>query len=98
MTIYKPLTQKRKFAISEWEDLIITAGGFLAADKIAWCLADYKWIRGKWKCTDPGQDTILEATNKTREIVPLLHLKENEAMLMLGMYIAWDGNNKFQVI
>ena len=69
----------------------------MAPDKSAWYLVDYEWIQGKWKCTNPVQDKILEATNKTREVVPLCYIKTNEAMYMLGMYIAPDGNNKYQV-
>ena len=39
----------------------------------------------------------MEATNKTRKIIPLQYLKANEAMFILGMYPAPDGNNKDQV-
>ena len=57
--------------ISEWGDLITTIGGCLAPDKRVWYLVDYKWRRGKWKCTKLGQDKIMMDTNETREIVPL---------------------------
>ena len=53
--------------------------------------------RGKWKCTNIGQDKILEDTNKTREKFPLRYLQTNEAMFMLGMYLALYGNNKDKV-
>ena len=43
---------------------------------------------------DLKQDKILEDTNKTRENSPLHYLKANETMFILGMYIAWDDNNK----
>ena len=43
-----------QLAISEMEDLISIAGGYLAPDKIAWYLVDYEWIQGKWKCTNLG--------------------------------------------
>ena len=69
----------------------------MAPDKILWYLVDYEWIQQKRKCTNPGQDKILETTSKTREIIPLQYLKANEAMFMLGMYIAPYGNNKDQV-
>ena len=46
---------------------------------------------------NPGQDKHLEATNKTREIVPLQYLKSNKAMLIMGMYPATYGNKKDQV-
>ena len=57
--------------ISEWEDLIRITGGIPAPDKRVWYLVDYKWRRGKWKCTKLGQDKIMMDTNETREIVPL---------------------------
>ena len=43
------------------------------------------------------QDKVLEATNKEGEIVPLQYLHENEAMSMLGMYLAPDESNKDQL-
>ena len=39
----------------------------MAPDKSACYLVDDKWIQGKWKCTNPGYDNVLEATNKTIE-------------------------------
>ena len=43
------------------------------------------------------QDNVLEDTNKRREIIPLLYLRANQAIFMLGMYLAPDINNKDQV-
>ena len=86
-----------KLEISEWEYLIRITGGFLAPDKSAWYLVGYKWIRGKWKCKNPVEHKILEATNKTRKIVSLRYLKEHKAMFLLGMYLATYGNDKDQV-
>ena len=40
---------------------------------------------------NPRQNKILEGTNKTREVVPLIYLKKNQAMFMLGIYLAPDG-------
>ena len=45
----------------------------------------------------PVQEKVLEATNKSGEIVPLWYLQVNEAISMLGIYLALDGNNKYQV-
>ena len=45
----------------------------------------------------PRKNKILEASNKTREIVLLRYLKANEAMFMLGMYLAPDDNDRYQV-
>ena len=42
------------------------AGGCLAPDKSVWYLVNYKYRQGKWKCMNPVQDKIMEATNKTR--------------------------------
>ena len=36
----------------------------MVQDKSACYLVDYQRRRGKWKRTNPGQDKILEATNK----------------------------------
>ena len=47
-----------QLAISEWEDLIIVMGGSLAPDKISWYLVDYEWRQGKWKCMNPGQESL----------------------------------------
>ena len=80
--------------ISEWEELIIITRLCLSPDKSAWYLDDYEWIGGKWKYTNLGQNKILEDTNKIREIVPLYYLKANEAIFVLGMYLALDGNIK----
>ena len=85
---------KMQLAISKWEDLIGITGGCLTPDKIVWYLVDYELIRGKWKWTNRVQDKILKATNKTRENFPLYYLKANEAIFMLWMYLASDGNDK----
>ena len=86
-----------KLTISEWGYLIRITRVCLEPYKSVCYIVDYEWIKRKWKCTNPGQDTFLEATNKTRKIVPLQYLKENRAMFVLGMYLAPDGNNKDQV-
>ena len=39
---------------------------------------------------------MFKATNKTREIPPLFYLKENEAIFMLGMFLAPYGSTKYQ--
>ena len=66
--------------------------------KSAWYLVDYDWIQGKWKWKmNQGKNRILEATNKSREIVPLRYLKAKKAMFMFGIYIAPDGNNKYYI-
>ena len=44
----------------------------MALEKSAWCLVDYKWMQGKWKCTNPGQNKIIEATNKNKITCPTL--------------------------
>ena len=44
-----------------------------------------------------GTEKFLETTNKAGENFPLRYLQENEAILILGMYLAPDGNNKYQV-
>ena len=72
-------------------------GGFMEPDKSAWYLVDYEWRRSKWKYTNPGQDKILEATNKAGEHFPLQYLQANEGMSILGMNLALDGNNKHHV-
>ena len=84
-----------QLAISEWEDIIRINGVCLEPNKTKWYLVGYEWIQGKWKCTSPGQDKILEGANKTREIVSLRYLKSNKAMFMLGMDLALDGIHHF---
>ena len=57
-----------QLAISKCEDLLRIAGsaeGCLEPDKSSWYLVDYKWILGKWKCMNPGQEKVLEDTNKS---------------------------------
>ena len=39
----------------------------------------------------------MEARNKTGEVSPLQYLYVDEAMYMLGVYLALDGNNDDQV-
>ena len=46
---------------------------------------------------NPGQDKMLEATNKSGEIIPLQYLQANKTTFMLGMYLASDGNNNYKV-
>ena len=66
-------------------------------DKSLWYLVDYDCIQVKWKCTNPGQEKVPEATNKTGEILPLQYLHTNESMPMLEMYLALYEKNKYQV-
>ena len=63
-----------KLTILEWEDLIMITGGCLAPDKSAWYLVDHEWIEGKRKCTNPGQEKIMKATNKAKVFFPLWYL------------------------
>ena len=74
----------------------MTTGGCLYLYKSAWYLIYYKRRQGKWKCTYSEQEKKLEANNKTGEIVTLQYIQANEAMLMFGMYLAPDSNNKDQ--
>ena len=60
-----------QIAILEWEDLIRITGGCLTQDKNAGYLVGYEWRRGKWKCTNTGQNKIMLATNKTGEFLTL---------------------------
>ena len=62
-----------------------------------WCLVGYKWVQGKWKYINRVHNKISETINKTRKIIPLCYIKSNEAMFILGVYLAPDGNNKDQV-
>ena len=79
------------------ENIIRITGGFLATDISAWYIVDYKLGQGKWKCTNPGQYEIMEATNKTRNNFPLRYVQENEAIFMLEMYFALNETHKDQV-
>ena len=65
------IQSEMQLIILEWWYLIKITGGCLAPDKSAWRLVDYGCEQGKWKCTNSGQEKILEATNKAGEIVPL---------------------------
>ena len=89
--------RKMKLAIYEWEDLIRITGGCLAPGKSVWYLVNYEWKQAKWKCKNPGQENFLEDTNKAGEFDPLQYLHANEAMSMMGMYLALDYNNDDQV-
>ena len=46
--------QDMQDALSVWEAKIEVTEGFLAYNKSAWHLVDYKWHQGKWKCTNPS--------------------------------------------
>ena len=52
-------------------------GGCLVPDKSAWCIFNYGCKQVKWKCTNPRQDRVLEATNKAGEVVPLQYIHVN---------------------
>ena len=60
-----------QLALSELEDLIKIMGCCLAPDKSARYLLDYQQRRGKWKCTNPGQDKLMLDTNKGGGVVTL---------------------------
>ena len=65
--------------------------------KIAWYLVNYKWRKGKCKCTNMQEEKVLEATNNVGEISPLQYLYAIEEMFILGIYLTPDVNNKYQV-
>ena len=73
----KSIHSQTQLAILEWKDLIIIKGSCLGQDKSAWYLIDYKWIRGILKYTNPGQDRLLEDTNKVGGNFPLQYLQVN---------------------
>ena len=85
-------------ALTEWEELIKVTGGCLVPDKSSWYLVDYIWKRGKWICIDAKTDEMdLVATTKDGQQVSLKYMLSHQAMSMLGVYLAPDGNNKDQI-
>ena len=71
-------------------------GGCLASDKAfgIQLITNGKEGNGNEQTRDRK---ILEATNKSGDIVLLQFIQANEEMYMLGMYLVPDGNNKDQV-
>ena len=67
-------------------------GGAIWIDKSLLYLIDYVWHRGKWVCNDADMDFDLVATGGNGEMISLQLLRCHEAALMLGIWLAPNGN------
>ena len=80
--------------INSWGCLTEVTGGGLRTDKIWYHLIDYIWKRGNWIARDPEVHIELMATDMPCKRKVLFRLQCNEAVEMLGVWMAPDGNSE----
>ena len=84
-------------SMNYWETMIKQTVGCLVPEKSSWYLIDFVWKKGKFQCCDPMMGSNLTTTTKTGEVISLKRLRSKEAMEMLGIRMAPDGNNVDQI-
>ena len=82
--------------LDEWDVLMQVNGAAIAPDKCWWYLIDFEWKEGKWKYSSPMRDRMLQVRDKTGEKKSLKRLNHDDAMEMVGVLLAPDGNSKKQ--
>ena len=79
-----------------WDELMEVTGAAIAPDKCWWYLVDFTWHRGRWRCTDQGQQFEMRVRDKHGDEQVIKYLPSDVAKEMLGIYIAPDGNQHTQ--
>ena len=87
---------KMQHTLDAWEAAAKVTGGALEPNKSYGYLIYFKWKDGKW-CYGPlDDDHILTAEDKNNNRVAMKMKQSNEALKMLGVHLAPDGNQKEQ--
>ena len=86
-------------AINCWEKAAKTTGGAIATDKSWYYLIHFSWEHGIWKYSnlDGLINDSLSCKDKSGNIHQLQYIPSNQAVEMLGVFLAPDGNNEKQV-
>jgi len=88
---------KIKHMIDLWDRIMEVNGAAIAPDKCWWYSINFKWTNGKWKYEDAGTDIALTVRDKNNVERILPTAKSSEAMKMVGVHLAPDGNESEQL-
>ena len=92
--------RKMQETINCWEGLAKSTGGALDPTKSWWYVLFFKWKKGQWTYGTMGELIIEDSLfikDKDNVRVELKYMEANEAMEMLGVSLAPDGNNTAQI-
>ena len=91
--------EKMQEAVNCWEEVAKCTGGAIATDKSWWYIIHFDWSDGKWSYGN--LDNILNdkitCKDKDGHRHELKYIPSDQAVEMLGVYLAPDGNNEEQV-
>jgi hypothetical protein len=90
--------ERIQHAVQTWHGGLQASGGALKPEKCSWSLADFKWVKGKWKyatADDTPGDILVPDLQGTLQ--PITRLDPSEAVKVVGVHQAMDGNMKAQV-
>ena len=90
--------QKMQESVDCWEGVATSTGGAIATDKSWWYIIHFDWNNGKWSYgnLDFLLNDSLTCRDKDGVRQELKFIPANQAVEMLGVYLAPDGNNKAQ--
>jgi hypothetical protein len=93
------MLERMQHAISAWHGgLHASTGGALKPEKCSWSLAAFVWSNGKWRYTtvddQPGEILVPDLDGTVR---PITRIEPSEAVKVVGVYQAMDGNMTAQV-
>ena len=84
--------------LDHWCEYLAVTGGALRPSKCWWQITQFNWKNGRWKYNDElVQGESLSAMDSAGNIVEINQLRSSEAALILGVYMAADGNMKKQI-
>jgi hypothetical protein len=86
-----------KEAVRVWHGGLRATGDALKPEKCSWSLVDFQWVQGKWKYAPiedvPGAITVPDLQGNLHAIT---RLDSSEAVKVVGVYQALDGNTRAQ--
>jgi hypothetical protein len=85
-------------AVSAWHGGLHATGGALKPEKCSWSLAAFVWSNGKWQYTTV-EDHLGEilVPDLSGTVQPIMRIEPSEAVKVVGIYQAMDGNMRAQV-
>jgi hypothetical protein len=92
------VTARMQAAVNAWHGGLRATGGALKPEKCSWCLVSFYWDQGQWHYTNPdNQPGVLSIPSPQGELVPIMRHASTDAIKVVGVTQALDGNMIAQI-
>jgi hypothetical protein len=90
--------ERMQHAVSAWHGGLWATGGALKPEKCSWGLAAFVWSGGRWRyATAEEQPGEILVPDLDGTVLPIARIEPSEAVKVVGVHQAMDGNMKAQV-